>query len=172
MCRNRRPRQSIDVRQMTQTMATRRRLRDRREVQMRGTYRTRWAGDAQKSSTAAPRSCESRRSPAAARRLATTETNMPKGSIDHADSVDGRDRAGGARFGALSGPHGWRRHCEVLRHSLPCFHALEGFESIGSVAKRGPARLQRDQLFCNILYNFNVKRNPPHLVRKASQPKI
>lgn len=104
----------------------------------RGTYKTRWAGDAHKSSTAAPGSCGSRRSPAAACRLATTERGTQKGLIHHADSVDGRCRAGGARFGALSDPHGWRRYCEVLRHSSPCFHALEGFESIGSVAKRGP----------------------------------
>ena len=125
-------------------MVTRRRLRDRREVQMRGTYRTRWAGDAHKSSTAAPRSCESRRSPAAARRLATTETNMPKGSIDHADGVDGRDRAGGARFGALSDPHGWRRHCEVLRLTFTRWRVLSRsgrLQNAVPVAK-GPAFLQ------------------------------
>ena len=125
-------------------MVTRRRLRDRREVQMRGTYRTRWAGDAHKSSTAAPRSCESRRSPAGARRLATTEKNMPKGSIDHADGVDGRDRAGGARFGALSDPHGWRRYCEVLCLAFTRWRVLSQsgrLQNAVPVAK-GPAFLQ------------------------------
>jgi hypothetical protein len=55
--------------------------------------------------TAAPRSCVSRRSPAAACRLAPTDRYTLKKPIHHASGVGGRDWAGGARFGALRERH-------------------------------------------------------------------
>ena len=47
----------------------------------------------------------SRRSPAAACRLARTDRYTLKGAIHHASGVDGRDWEGGARFGALRERH-------------------------------------------------------------------
>ena len=95
--------------------------------------------------TAVPRSCVSRRSPAAACRLARTDRYTLEGPNHHANRVNGRGWASGAYFGALAIVMVVGGICECF---LPYFHALKGFQSNRSVAKLD--RAGRLQLFLQL----------------------
>ena len=97
--------------------------------------------------TAAPRSCVSRRSPAAACRLARTDRYTLEGPNHHANRVDGRGWAGGAYFGALAIVMVVGGTSDVL---LPYFHALNGV-SVELVGCKTRSRLQRDRIFATFL---------------------
>ena len=134
-CQNRQPRLSIGGRSATPTTAVTTTTPKRPGgAGQAHTTRDGRALEAQVP-TAVPRSCVSRRSPAAACRLARTDRYTLEGPNHHANRVDGRGWASGACFGALAIVMVVGGICEC---SLQYFHALNGFQSNRSVAKVDP----------------------------------
>ena len=153
-CQNRQPRLSIGGRSATRTTAVTTTTPKRPGgAGQAHTTRDGRALEAQVP-TAVPRSCVSRRSPAAACRLARTDRYTLEGPNHHANRVDGRGWASGAYFGALA---------VVMVVGGICECSLR---SNWSVAKAGFCNF-----FCNNFCNFKAVCNPPHCVRKASHPK-
>jgi len=153
-CQNRQPRLSIGGRSATSTTAVTTTTPKRPGgAGQAHTIRDGRASEAHVP-TAVPRSCVSRRSPAAACRLARTDRYTLEGPNHHANRVDGRGWASGAYFGALA---------VVMVVGGICECSLQ---SNWSVAKAGFCNF-----FCNNFCNFKAVCNPPHCVRKASYPK-
>ena len=148
-CQNRQPRLSIGGRSATSTTAVTTTTPKRPGgAGQAHTTRDGRASEAQVP-TAVPRSCVSRRSPAAACRLARTDRYTLEGPNHHANRVDGRGWASGAYFGALA---------VVMVVGGICECSLQ---SSWSVAKAGFCHWFCN-FFCNNFCNFKAVCNPPH----------